>query len=474
LILPAAAATIVAWAVLGGGPERVRYVQVLGGPTREGATLAILLRALEQLDDERRVPIAGLAVRVAGRAGNASANATGSTDAGGLLELRLHFGAPPAQNPHLRVDEISPGRPPLAEGELALDVEPWRASARSDGGWLPGQAEGELHVRVAAESGAFAVPFAGAVLLDVLAPLEAGDAGDPSAEAPVPGALARVELDGGELVAADADEAVSGGDAHAGSSGPSAGTRARAMLAPPTDDAGRTRVLVRPLEHAVSARVSVQQGARSGSWYGALPVIRGALMVTRLPGALAVRAPIARERAFISIVSRSERIAGAVVPLVPDPDGSASGSLALDPELEARVDAEPTWAVVSSEFDKRSPAFVGWPLSRERGERGPHFTFAAPDQVLLDGRLAALAARDGRRRQRRSIAAAGLLGVGALLGTAFWNEVQRSRRAPALRAVGPAGVERLPMAPVGWVFGIALGCIVFALAALAYFGWSAP
>src|SRR5262245_31951044 len=84
LCLPAVAAGIVAWAALGGRSEPVRYVQVLGGPTR-GEHLGVLLRAL-RLEDGRPRPVSGLALRVTARAAGELASASGDTDSTGHLE----------------------------------------------------------------------------------------------------------------------------------------------------------------------------------------------------------------------------------------------------------------------------------------------------------------------------------------------------------------------------------------------------
>jgi hypothetical protein len=463
LTLPALAAAIVAWTVLGGADERIRYVQVLGGPTREGSTLSLLLCAFEQRGDDRPVPLAGLPLEAAARAGGANAKAGGTTDATGQLELRLELGAVPAGDPWLRVEETLAGAARLAEGPLALDIERWRADARRQGGWLRGQTRGELRVRVAAESGVFAVPFAGHLIVQVLERRAEGDATDDDEHGPaLRDALAHVELDGAELVVSGADAARPAGAAP--SSPP-----------PGTDEVGQTRIALRPLEHAVNARVVAQAGSRRGEWYGALPVVPGAMVAALSGSSLAVRSPIARGRAFLSLVSARERIAGAIVPLEVGADGSAIGDVELGSELAARLEAGPTWAVVSSEYDKRSPGAVGWPLHPAFDVTAPRLTFSVPDQLLLDGRSGALYDREQRERLRRSRAASALMTVGALMAAAFWIEIRRKRRqVPGGHAAAADGADdRLPLSPGGWILGVALGCIALGLGALAYFAWLA-
>lgn len=433
LCSPAVAALIVAWAVLGGGSEQVRYVQVLGGPTRSAAEVAVLLRAVRS-EADRAVPIVGLALSARLRSGNASVVFAGSTDGAGLLEARYALAAPLDTDPWLEVEEVGTRRR-LAAGPLSLGVEVWSAGARRVGGWTE-QARGAIEVSVAAESGVFAVPFPGRLLVRAREP--SADASEPPA--PVAGAVVHLELDGAEALVP----------------GP----------LPATDRQGVTHALLRPLEHAVSVRVDVSAGSRQGHWYGALAIVPGALAASLEPdGVLTLRSPVVRERAYLSLVTASQRLAGAIVPLAAEPDGTASARLPLPPSWLARVRAEPVWAVVSSEFDKRSPGVVGWPLPGGQGE--PRLTFDVADGVLLDGRDGALYEVRHRRRLRRRVAALALLGVGALLSATFWIEARgRRRRAPA----SDAAAELPALAPRGGVFALALGCIVLGLSALGYFG----
>lgn len=434
LSAPAVAALIVAWAVLGGGSEQVRYVQVLGGPTRSGPELSVLLRALRS-DAGRPVPLAALALEARLRTGNTSRSVSGTTDASGLLEARFERVETPDRDPWLEVEEVGSARQ-LAAGPLALGVEAWSAGARRNGGWGSEQRLGELLVSVAAEAGVFAVPFAGRLLVRTRRARAATGAAEPVA---VAGAALQLELTGAELLTP--------------------------LPLPASDARGISQVLLRPLEHAVSVHVTVSEGGQQGGWYGALPIVPGALAVELSEDVLVVRSPVVREQAFLSLVTRSERFAGAVLPLSTQPDGTARAELPLAALWRERVRREPVWAVVSSEFDKRSPGVVGWPLSGDEG--APRFSFDVADRLLLDGRDAASNEVRRERRARRRIAALALLGVGVALGAGFWLEV-RGRR-PAASALGN-GEERVALAPRGWVVGLALGCIVLGLGALGYFG----
>jgi hypothetical protein len=457
LSLPAVAAAIVAWAVLGADGGRVRYVQVLGGPTASVSSL--LLRSLELDRDGRVGPIPHLALRATLQSGEIRATIAGTTDATGQLELHLDHEPPPAAHPWLRV-EATDAAEVLAEGRLALDPERWRSAARRSGGWLSGQTRGTLGVRVAAESGTFAVPFEGTLVVQVLEPRAGDPAAASDAARPLAGARIDVELDGAALA------------------GP-----------PPLSlDTGLSRVLLRPEEHAVSARVVARAGDRHGEWYGALPVTPGALQAMREGDAVTVRSPIARGLAFASIVTWNERLAGAIVPLTADIDGSPSGRWALHAELLGRIEREACWVVVSSEYDKRSAGAVGWPLSPPSFDpTAPRLTFDVADAVLLDGRAEAILVAERERSGRRRSAALALLAVGVLMSASFWKEVRRGRVALAAHddsldrlaadAAGdnparsdPGRTDLTPLAASGWVLAVALACILLGLGGLAYFG----
>jgi hypothetical protein len=183
---------------------------------------------------------------------------------------------------------------------------------------------------------------------------------------------------------------------------------------------------------------------------------------------LRVSSPIAADTGFVSLVTERERLAGYVLGLSADADGLASGSLELEPELLARLREGPAYAVVSSQYDKRSPSAVGWPLlAAPLGAWPlPAYTFDAPDQLLLDGSLGALARQRERLLGRRRLAALGLGLVGAALLVVFGYSVRA--RAPQA-SYGPAALE---LTSQRWAIGLAAACIVLAVAALLFFALS--
>ncbi len=443
LLLPALAALVVLWGVWGAGaPRAVSAVQVLGGPTHGARQLSLLLRAIAS-DGSRARPLGGTALRVVARASSRTATWQGQTNDSGFAEARLEFGVRLEHAPELRVESAATGEL-LAAGAPSLSAEDWRSGARRQGGWLPGQGQGELLVRVAPAEGAIAVPFATEVLVLVTPRAGAGGPAPSLGDARgSPGVRLELELTGADVL----------GSAQGG-----------ATL---TDAAGSARLRLAPSEHAVSARIrATSESGEEAQWYGALPVVPGALRAALDGAELIVSSPIARDQAFVSIVTESERLAGAVVELTPD-DVGASGRLALEPSLVALFDDERAWAVVSSEYDKRSPAVVGWPLAfAARDPSEPVLTFDVADRLLVDGLPGALAAEQRERLARRRAALGLVVALGIAMAALLGYELRR-RRAP--RIEGP----ELALEPRGWLIGAAIACVALAVLALAVFGWLA-
>jgi hypothetical protein len=424
LLSPGLAVAAVGWAfVTTLRPEPVLAARVYGGPCAEGVQRSLQI-ALVAAPGNEHARAGARSLRVSTHAGNASSSWRGITDHDGRVELVLdpcRAGSGPLQ---IAIEsETGAG---FARGTLAPSLERWQAALRQ-GGWLPGRVSGDLRLSVAPFEGALAVPFAAELVLHA-------ESAEGEAAA---GVELSFELDGATLVE------------------------------PPrvTDARGDARARIQPEQHAISLRLTGRYGdGREGVWYGALPVVPGALHVEREGTRLRVRSPIVRERAYLTLVDETSRLAGALVPLSEDGTGGAEGWVELEGQLDPR--RSPLWAVVSSEPDKRSAAVVGWPL---RGESNPPRTFDAVDQLLLDGlpeaQAAERATRQGRRRNAALFAAiAGALGV-----VSFVSEVRGTRRRAApvgteARAL-PAGVSES-----GAALALALVCLTVGLAALVWFG----
>jgi hypothetical protein len=233
---------------------------------------------------------------------------------------------------------------------------------------------------------------------------------------------------------------------------------------------------IRPLEHAISVRVSASADAREGQWYGALPVVPGALHASIEHTRLSVRSPIVRSHAYVSLVSERERLGGVIVPLVADALGGAAGGVELDHDLLGRLRSTRSWLVASSESDKRSPGVVGWPFTpaSASAEQLPVQTFDVADQLLLDGTLQALAREQTRRTEQRQLAAGLLAALGVALAVLFWHEVRGRRRVrsgePDTDSVLPGPHELGLIQSRSAVLALALLCIALGMAALAFFG----
>jgi hypothetical protein len=437
----------VLWTLLtAGAPRAVDSVRVFGGPTWGISTLSWLL-SVSTLDAGRHTPSPGRPLRLLVRAGDVEREWTGVSDADGHAEARVTFKAALTADPWLRVEARDTGAL-LAEGRVSAPLATWQNDARREGGWLPGRASGDVALRVAALQGTLAVPFPGELVIEArrLPPVSA-DGTLPALTEPVPALELGLELEGGERLP----------------------TRDAALL---TDAQGRARVPIRPLEHAIRLQVTAHtratphgQPALVGQWTGALPVKAGALHASLDGSRLRVSSPIAADAAFVSLVTERERLAGYVLGLAPDADGLASGSLDIEPELLTRLREGPAYAVVSSEYDKRSPSAVGWPLWAATLERSPlpAHTFDAPDQLLHDGSPRALARERELRLGRRRLGAYGLGLVGAALLVTFGYCVR------ARAAAAPAALD---LTSQRWAVGLAVGCIVLAVAALLFFALS--
>lgn len=437
LALPALAVGVVLWAVLtAGSPKAVEVARVVGGPTRGTSNLSWLI-SVSRLEDGRRTPRGHVALRVLGRALGLERSWQGQSDELGQVEAQLEFPAPLSGPVSVRVEDTDASWV-LAEGSADLGVEDWRAGARHEGGWFPGRSEGPIALRVAARDGALAVPFLGVLTIDAR-----------SAAAAAAGIELEVELVGAE------------------------------RLTPPdapliTNAEGHAELSVRPLEHAVRLRLSARSGRsdpETSHWDGAVPVIPGALYAERVGSELRVRSPIPRERAYLSLVTQHRRLSGALVTLAPDAEGGSSGSVLLEPRVRALLDVEPSFAVVSSEYDKHSPSAVGWPLGP--ATTTPRETLDVPDRLLLDGTARALAFEAEGRRARRRVAALSVGLIGMLLAALFWYEVRTGRKS-ATDALSPDTAEaaepRIALAPQRWVLVVAVACILLGMAALARFG----
>ena len=365
--LPAVAVTGVAFALLVvARPRAVTAARVYGGPTDGVSGLAWRLQVVEHKDGVERSVHGGNASVIA-RIGALERTWSGVLDAFGHAEVSVSPIVPTRDALLVRVMEPGEKRP-LAAGAVRLGREKWRTGAGRRGGWLPGQAAGTLAVRAAPLHGAFAVPFADELRVEVRRQGQ-----------PAQGVSLEVEADGADLQT----QALAG---------------KVARLETAAD--GRATVLVAPREHAVSVSIRARLGGEEGRLDVALPVVPGAMRATAVPGGVRVDSPIARERAYVSFVNDRVRLGGGAVTLQADGRGGATGTLKW-----TLSSVGPFWAVVSSELDTQSLALVGWPLGDAPSASEPLETFDVRDRLLLDGLPDALARERGRQDHARQVAA---------------------------------------------------------------------
>ncbi|HEY3594483.1 MAG TPA: hypothetical protein VGL13_11435, partial [Polyangiaceae bacterium] len=277
---------------------------------------------------------------------------------------------------------------------------------------IQGSRKGDLEIHVFAMRGVFAAPFA-----DELSLLITGHDGEPRPRA-------RVNVD---LVA---------------------GTPAESSVI--TDERGRAKLEVVPNAHAVEIQVSATWAGSSGSFFGALPVVPGALWLdpeSRAAEQIRVVSPVPRVCAYATLDTRSVRLWGATIPLENDARGFASGSLAW-PAISLSPD-EPIWLTLSGDPEAGGAGTVGWPVAPISPSPAAERSFA--DELLVDG-LPAAAARESHRRHRAVWLVVAALGAAAGLESILLWSTARARGAGNLgRAVLAVAAIVLAFAAIGIV-----------------------
>ncbi len=419
LCLPIATVAVVGYALVVVGAERPLVgARIYGGPTEGVAALSWRLAVIrsdhgftDALSLERVDVVAHLG-------GGRDARWSGPLDAEGMAAVTLALPAP-ASGP-IDVEVGAPGfREPLARGKLALSRRDWLAREKRLGGWISAHPTGKLRISVAPGRGAFTVPFADPLWIDVR------DAAGPVAGASIAFKPDSVTLD------------------------PATGAR--------TDARGRAVVSLTPHDFHVALRViaSTDDG-RHGEWYASVPVVVGAMDARFDGAAMRILSAIERPRAYYAVLTASARLAGGPVELHPDGHGGSTGTVSLPP-----LPPGPAWAQISGDADLASLGTVGWPI--RPGDDAPPHARVVPDRLLLDGIVAA-AARD-HARHRRAQLLAGLFSIGALglLGVMLTVRVRRASAQldAGLREAGqsPEQSEQLAPRAVGFAIVIAVACI---------------
>ena len=430
-IAPLSAVLVVMLGVVAGGERPVRSARVYSGPT-QGVTELSLRVELGERDRIIEVPITETSFTVAViEGGQRVGSARGRTDAQGSAEVSVRLPRPRDSALELWVSEDA-GTAPLARGLVLGNAEAFRARVTRRGGFQRGRYSGDVELDVAPAHGA--VIMAQGPLQDELV-IRARRAGSP-----VEGARIEAKLEGGEPAVSQLR----------------------------TDARGLARLAVRPSEASLRVALSaVAEGIGEGTLATRLPVVQGAIRVTREGDVLRLASSGAATRAFLGFFDENRRYLGAQVPLSTTPNGGLVGELPWPQGLSA----SPLWVVASSQADLASPSAVGWPVSGA-SEPDPK-TFDARELLLLDG-APAIRQREERRARRVRWVSAGYA-FAALLVTlllfvrrvndadrAIEQHLSRSGVDDAALSIAPARKGRAVLAAAC----IGLGFVVLALVAL--------
>lgn len=422
--LPVLAVAVVGIAVLGPGADRpYRAARVYGGPTQGVESLPLHVVIVDRIG-EVEVGVAGREVDVSLRVGaDKVLHKRVTTDARGhawpTFALPKHAGA-------LKISVQDGGRD-IGSARVDLSRSAWLAKARGRGGFLKGKRAGTLRVDVSPARGVLAVPFPDHLIVQV-------------SEASRAVAGAQVTLskeDGG------------------------------AQKPVTTDAHGRAQLPYLALEHALSVKVVATAGeGRSGWFWGALPVVPGALDARLTEAGIRLESAILRDVAYVVLLTQAGRLDHAAITLEPDGRGGAVGLWKIKPPKEQR-----SWCMVSSESDFNAPATVGWPMYVPSAPALAD-TFAVPDVELLDGAPARYLVQKGRRLRARYFAGAFVIAA-ALLALGLMALDSRLASRELLRHLAAAGASDEELAQLTskslWPFIvlIALASVLLGFALLA-------
>lgn len=287
----------------------------------------------------------------------------------------------------------------LVRGQLPERLPTWTATA-VESPVVPGQASGPYLIQVGLVRGALAVPFQGAIELRVT---QAGK------EAPA--ITLELKLVGASFIQANGQ--------------PNPTSTATSVT---TDQRGISVIEILPQSHAIELTIASKANTLidSSRWFGALPIIPGAMLASVDGTHLKVHSPVVRKQAFIRFVSRTERLGALSLSLLEDKEGTTSGSTSMPKNIVDRLSKnEPVWAVLSSDPHSLSGGSVGWSLLTP--QLAASTTFTPPDSKIMDGAIAVQHVELVRRSTGRNNGLLGALGVLILFGIVF---VQRLRKAP--------------------------------------------
>ncbi len=417
LAIPSLAMAVVGFAMLGPGAARpFDGAQVWGGPTEGARRLSwriAVLQRLRGIDSTRDV---GTIVVHAANAGQES-TVRCHTRADGTCDVEMKLAREVRGQMRATITKEGDGEV-LAVGYLARSASQW-GTEPGHPARIPGKSQGDLELEPYARRGIFAAPFRDELTIVVKHGTEA-----------VPAARVTLRTDAAEIDGVSSDE----------------GSVTRT-----TGIAGDATFGLAPRTHVVEMRIEAAVAGRSGLWNGTLPVVPGAIWLD--PTGIAARkirvlAPVPRELAYATLATRSFRVWGGVVPLLPDAGGFAAGEIDWPEASVAGFDG--LWLTLASDPRATGSGTVGWPVdvastAAYRDER------PFRDLLLLDG-MPGAERRDRGRRRRARILSASALGAAAIVEGVLLAEssFQKGARSWAWLAVAIATMV-LAFAAVGVV-----------------------
>jgi hypothetical protein len=375
--------------------ESPHWAKVWGGPTEGPAPLSLRVAVLEQeLGPERghtaksSTRTATLSVRYAS---GARSTAALKFDADGVAFVTLQ-----SQVAHPFISIETAGAV-LAAGSIHLDRASYAELRRSRGGILRGKVDGPLQMTVAIADGVLAMGIPGELAISVLDPRGA----------PLACQLA-VHFDGLET--------------------PAQASNVRAS----TDATGRVRLAVVPVDlaasievmantcsnaHAVPARNASPtnrvipskhdeespkaQLAPSTRFFASVPIETKSMQARYADGRITVISRIPVTRSYFALVNAEGRWdAGGI-----DMHCSDAAGCQGETGTNARP-AGPTWVMLGTEPSLDGPNVVGWPTGDQVAIAQESVTY--PEQLLLDGRSAALQRNAEARTKRFAVFMVGL------------------------------------------------------------------
>jgi hypothetical protein len=374
--VPGAALAVVGIATVGPGALRpFDGVRIWGGPTEDARSLCFRIEVVERFQGIDSLRDIGEIEVLASSENGLQGAYRGRTHPDGTADVQIPLSGRARGKVHAVVRPVD--GPPLLEGELTQGPAGWGASA-ARGPILAGRREGDLTVTVAASRGVFACPFRDELLVQI-----------EQNGRPIAGANVTVEAQG-----ADLDGAPKGG-----------------AISVVTEPRGTAAIGVIPTSHDVDVTIEARALGLSGLWRGPLPVTPGAMWLdpARVKnGPLRVVSPVPHAMAYATIATRTERLWGGQVALLPDRAGFSSGSIDWPLGDDAPV---PAWLTLASDPRATGSGTTGWPL-RIGPAQMPHEALEErhfPEMLLLDG-MPQAERRDVRRRsQARKLGAAALI-----------------------------------------------------------------